>query len=178
MAFKFQRANKQFFLLGKASLITETQYGYAEESQIIYPGVSSCTTITLLLEDTAIGMHLTKADPATDVDAIVDQLKVVRAGRPVRKMYAVGALLSKSTGWKGEARYTWPMQLSTFNTSFGRNAGDLVAGYIQQEGTEQEYRAVVAAGASEMTWSAKSKGSQAWESLTLVAGALQICGVK
>jgi hypothetical protein len=178
MAFKFRRGNNDFAPLGRPSDITETQYGYAENGEINYPGVSTCTTVTLLLDNTAIGMHLTKADLPEVVDAIIKQLNVLRAGRPVRKMYVVGALLSNQpSGWKCDGRYAWPTQLNTFNTAFGRNAGDPVSGYIQADGCDQDYRGVVTTGA-EMDWSARAKGSQVFQRLVLTAGSLQVAGIK
>lgn len=167
MGFKYRRGPQDFYAMGPANEIRETQYGYAQGAHIFYPGVSTCTTVTLLLTDgTAIGMHLAKADLTTDVDAIVNELNLVRAGRVVSTMYVVGVLRSRfGDGWMGEARYKWPIQLSTFNTAFGRNAGDPVSGYIQPEHTDQDYRAVV--GGSSIAWFTRPNGTQTWNNVDL-----------
>jgi hypothetical protein len=104
MGFKYRRAPQDFYAIGPANEIRETQYGNAVGAHIFYPGVSTCTTITLLLADgSALGMHLAKTDLTGDVDAIVAQLNVVRAARAVSTMYAVGVLRSRSgDGWMGE----------------------------------------------------------------------------
>lgn len=167
MGFKYRRGPQDFFAIGAANEIRETQYGNAVGAVIFYPGVSTCTTITLLLADgNAIGMHLAKTDLTGDVDAIVAQLNVVRAGRAVSTMYAVGVLRSRSgDGWMGEARYKWPIQLSTFNTAFGRNAGDPVPGYIQPERTDQDYRALT--GGGNISWYTRPNGTPGWSPLNL-----------
>ena len=169
MAYKYRRGPNDFYFIAPANDIRETQYGNAQGGHIFYPGVSTCTTVTLLLADnSAIGMHLAKLDLATDVDAIVNQLNVVRAGIAVTSMYAVGVLRCRvSDGWMGEVRYKWPVQLNTFNTAFGRNAGAAVTGYIQPEDTDMDYRAVIGAAGSGISWFTRPKGSAGWTSLNL-----------
>jgi len=166
MAFLYRRGPQDFFQIGPVNEIRETQYGNAQGGHIFYPGVSTCTTITLLLADgRALGMHLTKLDLVTDVDAIVTQLNVVRGATAVSSMYAVGVLRCRDLdGWMGAARYRWPVQLSTFNTAFGRNPGDIVHGYIQPGG-DSDYRVLVGGGG--VSWFTRPPGSNTWNVLDM-----------
>jgi hypothetical protein len=168
MAFLYRRGPQDFFQIGPVNEIRETQYGNALGAHIYYPGVSTCTTITLLLTNgTALGMHLTKLDLATDVDAIVTQVNAVRGGTAVSSMYAVGVLRCRDVdGWMGVARYRWPVQLSTFNTAFGRAGGDIVQGFIQKEGSgANDYRVLVGGGG--VSWYVRPQGTHTWNNLDL-----------
>ena len=170
MAFLYRRGPQDFFQIGRVNEIRETQYGTANGGHIWYPGVSTCTTITLLLANgSAIGMHLTKLDLAGDVDAIVTQMNVVRGVTAVSSMYAVGVLMCRSMdGWMAESRFRWPTQLTTFNTAFGRNAGDIVHGYIQKESTgAKDYRVLIGGGG--VSWFERTSGTQTWSALDLKA---------
>ncbi len=142
MAHKYRRSRNDFFLFGDQHTIRETEYGIGNHGNVYYPGVSSCTTITLLLNDnTVLGAHFAKIDELGDVNAIVTELNNVRAGRAVSKMFMVGALKARGTGFVSDQRYKWPQQLTTFNTLFGRNPGDIVLGYDQGLNADLNYRA-------------------------------------
>jgi hypothetical protein len=147
MAYKYRRNQNDFFLMGDAFRICETQYGTANTGgHLFYPSVSTCSTLTLLLANgTALGAHFAKPDTVADIDAILNEMNTVRAGQAVLQMYAVGVLPFRgSDGWMADRRYRWPTMLSTFNTTFGRAVGDPVRGYIQAEGTNRHYRGTIA----------------------------------
>jgi hypothetical protein len=158
-----------FNLWGPVDEIRETSYGFAAAGGMItYPHVNSCTTITVRLSDgSAVGMHLTKGDPAASVDAIVAAMVAhigTLQGVTAVSLYAVGVLRFRfNDGWMGEPRYSWPVLLSTFNEAFGLNPGATVRGYDQgfhPNGAAVDYRVTLA---QNMTlWSQRAAGTQQW----------------
>jgi len=113
-----------------------------------------------------IGAHFAKPDPAADVDAIVNQTNVVRAGRAVPHMYLVGVLRCRlADGFMGTPRYAWPTLITTFNRAFGRASGALAQGFIQTSGA-LDYKAI-SAGAAGMLWFSRPQGGTGWEVLPL-----------
>lgn len=171
MAFKYRSSRNDFFQFGPVNEIRETEYGTGVGGTVLYPGVSTCTTLTLLLSDGAvIGAHFAKPDPTAAVDAIVAQMNAVRAGRAVSQLYLVGVLRYRSPdGFMGTPRYAWPALITTFNQAFGRNGGDLAQGFIQTEGG-RHYRAT-SGGAAGMLWFSKPEtiglADGQWTALTL-----------
>jgi hypothetical protein len=165
MAYQYRSSQNDFYLFGAADQIRETEYGTAVRGHVTYPHVSTCTTLTLALADgSVIGAHFSKLDPAATVDAILNQMNVVRAGRAVSQMYIVGVLkYADADGFMGTPRYAWPILITTFNQAFGRAAGDLAQGFIQTS-DERDYRAI-SAGAAGMLWLSKPRGGTSWEVL-------------
>jgi hypothetical protein len=148
MGYHYNTVNHTFNLWPPINLIAETEYGNDLNAHIIYPRVSSCTAITLLLAGgSALGAHFSSLESGAEVDVILAQMNTARAGVAVNAIYLVGKLSSiESGGWKTTHRYAWPNQKATFNTTFGRPAGALIYGYDQPE-QELDYRALIGAGA-------------------------------
>lgn len=171
MAHKYRSSRNDFYQFGAVNDIRETEYGMDVAGTVYYPGVSTCTTLTLLLNDgSVIGAHFAKPDPTAAVDAIVAQMNVVRAGRPVSQLYLVGVLRCRSAdGFMGDPRYAWPTLITTFNQAFGRNGGDVAQGFIQTSGG-RHYRAT-SGGAAGMLWFSKAEtiglNDGKWEALKL-----------
>lgn len=170
MAYFYLAPNQSFTLFDRADTVRETQYGVGAQ-ELIYPNVSTCTTVTLLLnDDSLLGAHFAKRDPAATVDAILARMNTVRAGRAVQQMFVMGVLRERDTeSWMGEPRYGWPSQLNTFNSAFGRNAGALVQGFVQNGG-DQHYRVRATGNGAALAYA--KAGSQAldagtWNALTL-----------
>ena len=167
MAYKYRSARNDFYLFGSVNEIRETEYGTEVGGYVTYPGVSTCTTLTLALADgSVIGAHFAKPDPTAAVDAIIAQMNVVRAGRAVSHLYLVGVLRCRDMdGFMGTPRYAWPTLISTFNQAFGRSAGAVAQGFIQTSGG-RDYRAIAGGGAG-MLWFSKPEGGTGWEVLPL-----------
>ena len=167
MAYKYRSSRNDFYLFGAVDEIRETEYGTEVHGHVTYPGVSTCTTLTLALADgSVIGAHFAKPDPTAAVDAIVTQMNVVRAGRAVSHMYVVGVLRCRDAeGFMGTPRYAWPTLITTFNQAFGRAPGAVAQGFIQTSGG-RDYRAV-SAGAAGMMWLSRPQGRAGWEVLPL-----------
>jgi len=175
MAYKYRESTGTFNFFPPVNVVTEDEYGTGAGGHIDYYGVSSCTTVTLLLSDgTALGTHLTFDTPAATVDAIIAQMNQARAGRVVSQLYLVGVLPANGNGWKNTPRYAWPTQIQTFNVAFGRPAGSQVLGYQQAPGIQRDYRAIAAVQASAMAWLSRPKKGNApvgqpWQNVNLIA---------
>lgn len=172
MAYKYRRNRDDFFLMGPEDEIRETQYGKGPKGHLCFPGVSSCTTLALLLADGALlGAHFAKADSLDDVTAILARLDAGRAGRAVIKLYLVGALKADGTGFVSDLDYRWPRQLATFNRTFGRAERDPILGFDQGKKADLHYRALRAGDM--LLWFKKPNAGAldvgAWESLQVIA---------
>ncbi len=168
VGYRYRRSRQDFYLFGSANEIRETEYGYTTNgNHILYPGISTCTAVTLILDDgSAAGMHLAKTDQAGDVAAIVAALNNHRGARNVTAMYAVGVLHYRSAdGWMGQAQYGWPALLSTFNTDFGRASGDAVLGHKQAMETNYDYKVIISNGAG--IWFSRQHNTESWNALAL-----------
>jgi hypothetical protein len=63
--------------LGPVDIIGEDEYGYSQNNILLYPDVSSCTTITVMLDDHKVyGAHLTKATPTSDAETLLDKINI------------------------------------------------------------------------------------------------------
>jgi hypothetical protein len=167
MAYRYRSSRNDFYLFGSVNEIRETEYGTEVHGHVTYPGVSTCTTLTLSLADgSVIGGHFAKPDTAAEVDAIIAQMNVVRAGRAVSHMYVVGVLrVREPEGFMGDPRYAWPTMITTFNQAFGRASGAVAQGFIQTSGG-RDYRAI-SGGAAGMLWFSRPEGGTGWQPLAL-----------
>lgn len=154
MAYYYQSVTGNFKLFGKVNVIHETCYGY-DNNELKYPNVSSCTSVTLLLSDESLlGAHFTKLDPVASVNAILQQMNTTRGARAVNQIIVLGVLHFRfGKGWMVDRRYKWPQQLTTFNTTFGRQPGDIVKGYKQDLNTARHYIVTAAGGGNVLVYS-------------------------
>lgn len=172
MAYRYRDSRQDFILFGPQKEIRETEYGQ-DANRVYYPGVSTCTTLTLLLNDnTLLGAHFAKPDPTRAVDAIVTELNNLRNNRPVTQLYLLGVLrLRDSSGWMQDDRYRWPQLITTFNVAFGLTRGAMARGYVQQSGSDVHYRGD-AIGNGVMAWYHKPTAvpldQGKWEAVSLV----------
>ncbi len=152
MAYRYRSSRQDFYLFGRRNEIRETEYGQ-DANRVYYPGVSTCTTLTLLLNDnTLLGAHFAKPDPTTAVDAIITELNNLRNNRPVTQLYLLGVLRFRdNSGWMQEDRFRWPRLITTFNGAFGLAQGALAKGYVQKLGSDVHYRGD-AIGNGVMAW--------------------------
>jgi hypothetical protein len=129
-------------------------YGLIEEfvgthtDTLIYPNVSTCTTLTLLLaNDTVVGAHLSALGTVKDVQIICNKmLDLAGASAPVR-LGVIGVLrcIAKTDNANGGSAYTSTQEyselrkLETFAAAFGLPRNQVFY-YDQQQLTERNYR--------------------------------------
>ncbi|MEQ9401350.1 MAG: hypothetical protein RJQ04_19445 [Longimicrobiales bacterium] len=150
--------------------IYEDEYGFG--AAIEYVGVSSCTTITLHLDDdTLLGIHAAVGTTEEILTLLLAQIDQVRALRAVRQIYFVGDLTTfgyergtgeaRGSGWVGSRTYGSAPRL--FNAVDSRFRGGIARGgsrcFNHGPGEDRDYRlSAVAAG---ITLEYRAAGSQA-----------------
>ncbi len=131
--------------------IAGASYGVSVLGQIYYPDITAGTTLTVLLEDNSmLGACFSRQDSAVAVEAILEQMNGVRAGRAATDLCLVGSLVGKSRYeecgfWMNDRlrnQYRWPDQKTTFNLAFGRDGKARVHGWMQPSGVALHYRAL------------------------------------
>jgi hypothetical protein len=96
---------------GPENVIGEDQMGNDRDRVLYYPNVSSCTTITLLLDDGAlIGGHLTTATLRESAEAVFREMVGRLLHRKVVRFYIVGAM-EVGSGWNSDPDYRWPARM-------------------------------------------------------------------
>lgn len=122
MAIGYSQLLKQFRKpTGPVNVISEDEYGHSEDGFLVYPNVTSCTTITVMLDDNAVfGTHLTIASLGPAVDAILDKINETRGARNVAQLNVVGVLGATGSGWRGTEKYSGKKLFATLNEAFGR----------------------------------------------------------
>lgn len=116
---KFLLAGGRFVGL-PGSEVREKSIGI-DDYTLSYPNVSSCTTITVVLEDgSMIGAHLDKRTTAADARAILGKMVEETTGRPVASIVVVGALRSSfnAGGFMDEKEFTLPNLFRTLAEKF------------------------------------------------------------
>ncbi|RYG89726.1 hypothetical protein EU803_16365 [Loktanella sp. IMCC34160] len=118
MGMKFLASRGTWRQMGDVNIIRETQMGW-HPTQLFFPGVSSCTTITFRLNSGRLmGMHLTIADSTADFDNLLSQVEAGSAGG-VHSIYHVGALTSSGSGWNSKSKMQWGKQAKAVRKQVG-----------------------------------------------------------
>jgi len=142
---------------GPNGLIEE--YLGTDDDRLIYPNVSTCTTVSVLLaNNTLVGTHLSAMCTASDIDTIVARM-IVMAGRQVATRIAVLGVLRYIAGnnQRGGVAYTstpacrFPAKLETFAGLFGLGRRAIMY-YDQANGTEKHYQVRAVGGGNLATF--------------------------
>jgi hypothetical protein len=115
--------SKQEFrsISGPINIVSEDEYGYSQNSILLYPNVNSCTTITVMFEDDQVfGAHLTVGTPTAIAEALLNKINASRGNQNIAQLHVVGVIEASGSGWKSEAKYSGPNLYKTLNETFGR----------------------------------------------------------
>ena len=102
--------------IGPENIIGETEIGQ-DTNTLIFPGISSCTSITFRCADRLVGVHLTIADDVSVFGRLIEGVKE-RVG-PVLAVYHIGRLNHSWSGWNGQDGLGWPAQAATVKDLLG-----------------------------------------------------------
>ena len=124
MAFKYSASRKSFTQMGALEKVFEDQVGWDKDT-LIFPGVSSCTTITFRLSSKRVlGLHLTIGTPLDDVMALVDHVNANKRGN-ITDICFVGHLTTLGSGWSSDPKYQWPRQATSIKADAGSYAAHI-----------------------------------------------------
>ncbi len=126
--------------------LIEEYLGTAPDN-LVFPGVSTCTTLSVLLVDnTLVGAHFSALCTAADITKIAAKMVEISGGQAATKIAVIGVLrYVAGTNQRGGVaytstpEYTFPAKLTTFAGLFGLTAGD-VSFYDQAGGTDKHYQ--------------------------------------
>ena len=112
--------------------LIEEYLGSAPDN-LVFPNVSTCTTLSVLLaNNTLVGAHLSALCTAEDVGKILAKLTEVAGGQHATKIAVIGVLRyiagSNTRGgvaYTSTPEYAYPAKLTTFATAFGLGRGDV-----------------------------------------------------
>ena len=135
------RAGRAGRLWAPLNVIRETQAGW-DQQELIYPGISSCTSITMLLASgELIGTHLTFADSADDFQTALIKLRT-RTNGNVREIYHVGKMRAQGHGWNTGVGLSWPEQAATLRKKMGALNARSFACFLPQHGYDVRMQVV------------------------------------
>jgi hypothetical protein len=146
-----------------ADTVPPGPYGLIEEylgtapDNLVFPGVSTCTTLSVLLaNNTLVGAHLSALCTADDITAICARMTKLVPGQHATKIAIIGVLryvagtnTRGGVAYTSTPEYTFPAKLTTFASKFGLIAAD-VNYYDQPGGTDKHYQ-VRAVGGGNVT---------------------------
>jgi hypothetical protein len=136
--------------------LIEEYLGTAPDN-LVFPGVSTCTTLSVLLaNNTLVGAHLSALCTTADIATICAKMTELAGLQRAIKIATIGVLRHVGgTNTRGGVAYTstpqyaFPEKLTTFARAFGLTADD-VRYYDQAGGTDKHYQ-VRAVGGGNMT---------------------------
>ncbi|MGA3402187.1 MAG: hypothetical protein ABSC95_23510 [Acetobacteraceae bacterium] len=126
-------------------------------NNLVFPGVSTCTTLSVLLaNNTLVGAHLSALCTAADIATICAKMTELANGQGATKIAIIGVLryvggtnTRGGVAYTSTPQYTFPAKLTTFAGAFGLTAAD-VNYYDQAGGTDKHYQ-VRAVGGGNIT---------------------------
>ena len=129
----------------KNALIEE--YVGTDPDRLTFPNVSTCTTITVVLDDdTLVGTHLSALCTTDDIDKIVARMRELSAGHAARRVAVLGVLryvggVNQRGGvaYTSQPEYAWPTKLDTIAAGFGLTR-TAVQYFDQGMGAEKHYQ--------------------------------------
>jgi hypothetical protein len=129
------------------------------ENRLIYPNVSTCTTISVLLaNDTLVGTHLSAMCTAADLDLITAKMNAMAGGQAARRIAVLGVLrYVAGNNQRGGVAYTstpaygFPAKLETFAEKLGVSRAGICY-YDQAGGTEKHYQVRALGGGDLVTY--------------------------
>lgn len=136
--------------------LIEEYLGTAPDN-LLFPGVSTCTTLSVLLaNNTLVGAHFSALCTAADIVTICAKMTEIAGGQRATKIAIIGVLryvggtnTRGGVAYTSTPQYTFPQKLTTFAGSFGLTAAD-VNYYDQAGGTDKHYQ-VRAVGGNNIT---------------------------
>lgn len=102
------------------NVLSEQQYG-DHPSMLTFPGVNSCTAITLALDDgRLLGAHLTEANSPEEAELCFAGMQVLQGEAAIRHVLVIYTREIDIDGWRAGSRYRGAMLLSGLSQRFGR----------------------------------------------------------
>ena len=135
------------------------EYLGSDNDRLIYPNVSTCTTISVLLaNDTLVGTHLSAMCTTNDIDVIVARMAQMMGGQAASRIAVLGVLRYVAGGnqrggvaYTSTPEYAFPAKLETFAGKFGVDRAR-IAYYDQGMGTEKHYQVRAVGGGNLATF--------------------------
>lgn len=123
------------------------EYVGDDPDRLIYPNVSTCTTVTVLLaNNTLVGTHLSAMCTAGDIATITTKMQTMAGGQAAIGIALLGVLrYIAGNNQRGGVAYTstpefaWPAKLDSFAGAFGLPRSAIIY-YDQANGTEKHYQ--------------------------------------
>jgi hypothetical protein len=142
---------------GPNGLIEE--YLGSDNDRLIYPNVSTCTTVSVLLaNDTLVGTHLSAMCTKDDIDKIVARMKQMMGAQTASRVALLGVLRyiggtnqRGGVAYTSEPEYAYPAKLETFAGKFGVDRSR-IAYYDQGMRTEKHYQVRAVGGGNLATF--------------------------
>jgi hypothetical protein len=156
---KYFFKSNRFMEFGDDNKFSECNLGTDKDGYIYYPNVSTCTTLTLLLQSNAlVGVHFDKGSTVGEVQTMVKKMDELRRGSAITNLHLVGVLeFGKSGGWMGDKTYVFPKLFKQFALDLSYTGP--VYAYAQPLNTEKHYNVRVL-GPQTVLWYYKDVGQK------------------